>query len=589
MKTNHHTSGQAVITAVIFLVLLSVVIIAAYSAPLARQIKSSRAAINSTQSYYAADSGTEDAIYRLKNRLDYDPSYSIVVGNSQATVEISGAGNDRTVEVAGEANNSHRNLITQLTLNQVGVELLYGVQVGDGGLTMGNNSEIQGNVYSNASIIGGTGAKITGSAIVATGLNSNPNYSWTSNDGDFFFSSLPINIDAAQSFSTSGGFNLKVHRISVLLSKVGNPPGDIILKLANNSSGKPATTNLASAEIPKELITDSPTWIDVSFETEPSLGSFTKYWIVLDSTQNSPTDYWIWRKDSTDSFELNTGKYTANCCSSTPTWYDSYSDFAFSVWASGPSQSNQTIKEVEVGDDDSGEAWADAFIDTTVHGTDCPNEYCHLASQPDADLPISDEIISSWKDDASVGGTCAEPICDEDGNYTLAINHTASLGPIIIPGDLTLGNSSTLKITGTIWVKGDMTFSNGSLTKLDDGYADNPDSSGVIVSDGVVTVNNGAIFSGLPDSNSSYVLVLSAKNDLTGNVITVGNTSEGVIYYAGTGRILFSNNAFAKEATAYGMTLEPNAIVQYEAGLGDVNFSSGPGGAFTVSSWDEVE
>ena len=84
-------------------------------------------------------------------------------------------------------------------------------------------------------------------------------------------------------------------------------------------------------------------------------------------------------------------------------------------------------------------------------------------------------------------------------------------------------------------------------------------------------------------------MLLSAKDAPTENVMTIDNNATGVIYYASNGRIKFSNNAAAKEATAYGITLDNNAVITYESGLSSVSFSSGPSGGYDIVSWEEVE
>jgi hypothetical protein len=51
----------------------------------------------------------------------------------------------------------------------------------------------------------------------------------------------------------------------------------------------------------------------------------------------------------------------------------------------------------------------------------------------------------------------------------------------------------------------------------------------------------------------------------------------------------FSNNAGARQATAHTIELAPNAEIIYETGLINLNFVSGPGGAFDITGWKEIE
>jgi hypothetical protein len=49
-----------------------------------------------------------------------------------------------------------------------------------------------------------------------------------------------------------------------------------------------------------------------------------------------------------------------------------------------------------------------------------------------------------------------------------------------------------------------------------------------------------------------------------------------------------SNNAGAKEVTAYGIDMDNNATVTYESGLADIEFSTGPSGGYSVDYWRQV-
>src|SRR3990167_4964701 len=110
LKPKSYSSGQAVIASVIFLVLLSVVIIAGFATPLTRELKNVRAALNSRQSYFAAESGVEDAAYRIKANLSYLPEYDLDLNGARATVSIVSAGNTRTINVIGN-NQNHLRLV----------------------------------------------------------------------------------------------------------------------------------------------------------------------------------------------------------------------------------------------------------------------------------------------------------------------------------------------------------------------------------------------------------------------------------------------------------------------------------------------
>ena len=85
-------------------------------------------------------------------------------------------------------------------------------------------------------------------------------------------------------------------------------------------------------------------------------------------------------------------------------------------------------------------------------------------------------------------------------------------------------------------------------------------------------------------TEGSYVLVLTTNPslDTASPAMTLSNNSDNSIFYASDGMISVSNNAVLKEVTAFKLYLQNNASVQYESGLADVNFSSGPGGSWVL-------
>ena len=67
------------------------------------------------------------------------------------------------------------------------------------------------------------------------------------------------------------------------------------------------------------------------------------------------------------------------------------------------------------------------------------------------------------------------------------------------------------------------------------------------------------------------------------------NTQLRGILYAPNGLLFIENAATLKEATAYQMQIENNSTIIYESGLVNLNFSSGPGGGWSIGGWTEVE
>ena len=214
----------------------------------------------------------------------------------------------------------------------------------------------------------------------------------------------------------------------------------------------------------------------------------------------------------------------------------------------------------------------------TVGGTIStqPNQ---IESKP---LPISQSQIDEWKAGAVDGGVTMTDI---------SINETETLGPIQIgtpssPKNLTVAGGVTLTIKGTVYVTGDITFNNNATVNLDSSYGS---LGGVILADGVITIENNVVLNGSGQAGS-YILILSTKNDTANPVVNIRNNTAGfAIYYANSGLIYLKNNMLAREVTGYKIQIENNAIIQYESGLEEATFSSGPGGSWEVISWKEVE
>ncbi len=573
-------SGQAALMAVIFM--LAIMLTAIFGV-VALSLKEARVAGENTKSrnsFFTEESGIDDALYRLMRGKNISNSYSISLNGNTADIEITVVSpSERRIDSTGNASGSVRKSTVSLITGSDNVNFYYGLQIGDGGLDMSNNAQINGNVYSNGSITASGGSIITGDATVAGGIFSTPSVEWASQNSDFFFATASANRDVAQSFTANASD--KLNKVSVFLGKVGSPSGNITLKIANDNGGKPNTGNIASAAIPNSSVGATPSWVSVSFSSPPNLTSGAKYWIVLDYGSNSTVNYWNWRMDSTDGYADNTGKYTSNCCAGNPTWSNAGGDFDFRVWIGGV---NTKIDGATIGNSTSGTGRANLFINTTVHGSACPNQYCVVENPAREELPISDGVIQDWKDAAAAGGICAPPICDSLGNLNLDNGATLTLGPIKIIGTMDMNNNAILTVTGTIWIVGDVDISNGSIVKLASSYGTK---SGVLITDGIADIHNGAIFQGSGQAES-YVMLLSTKNAPTTDVIEVDNGSTGIIYYAANGRIRFHNNAFAKEATAYGIDMDNNSVITYESGLANVNFASGPSGGWDIKAWQEI-
>lgn len=125
--------------------------------------------VKSTQSYYAAESGIEDALLRLKKTPSISSlTYIMNVNNALVSVNIPST-IAASKSITSQANNGNiiRSIQAVCTIsNSQSTNFYYGVEVGEGGLVMSNGSEVIGNVFSGGNISGGSGI-IDNDAIVS--------------------------------------------------------------------------------------------------------------------------------------------------------------------------------------------------------------------------------------------------------------------------------------------------------------------------------------------------------------------------------------------------------------------------------------
>ena len=207
-----------------------------------------------------------------------------------------------------------------------------------------------------------------------------------------------------------------------------------------------------------------------------------------------------------------------------------------------------------------------------------------LEEIPAQDMPITDEQINTWKQEATNGGIIA-------GDYSLSGSVEQNLGPKKITGDLILDNGTTLNLTGTILVSGNLTISNNAKIKLDSGVYGSR--SGLIIITGKTKINPNVHLEGSGE-DKSFLMLLSINtevSDIANPAIRVDNniSSNAAIFYAGKGLIVLNNGALANQVTGYKVHLENNAWVVYLDELKDIFFSSEPTASWELESWKEIE
>ncbi len=175
LKTN---SGQAMLISVIFFLFISLSIIAGLVSPSVREFKIANDAIHSRQSFFLAESGVEDAYYRIVRNGTLPASGTQIIislnGATASTTIIDTSASIKTITSLGDLSLRQRKSELKITSGD-GVTFRYGTQAGQGGIIFQENSFLSGNLYSNGNIVGANNAYITGNVFVAgnTGSISN--------------------------------------------------------------------------------------------------------------------------------------------------------------------------------------------------------------------------------------------------------------------------------------------------------------------------------------------------------------------------------------------------------------------------------
>lgn len=564
--------GQAMISAVIFFIFITMAIISGLLIPSIQGFRIAGESINSKKTYFLAESGVEDAYYRIVANMPIDSSETITIDSNSATTNIISVANSREIISTGDFLNYERTVKLILSAG-VGVSFSYGVQSGTGGFTMGNNSEVYGSVYSNGSITG-SGA-ITGTAISANSATLNADQSNGSGTPtyDITFGDTNGTQDFAQSFKVST--TEVVNKVELYIKKVSTP-SNLTVRIVSNSGSSPSSTTLASGSLSASLVSTNYGWVSVPFSSNPELIAGTTYWIVIDGGTNSSRYYRIGANNNgyTDG-SSKIGRYTISWNSNSPASADGY----FKLYLGG---ATGLINGITIGSGGEGSAYAHTINSSTVAGT----KYCQSTNNsPSCDtslpdptqiaMPISEQNIFDWKTEAENGGIY-------NGDYTVD-DTTDSFGPKKIVGNMIIQNGADFTLTGTLWVTGNVTISNNAIVRLSSSYGS---SEGMILADGIITINNNSEFYG-SGTEDSYITVLSTST--SASAITLSNNGGAVVLYAANGTVNLENNSTAKSLNGKHINLSNNAIVVYDSGLANSNFISGPSGGWSVESWKETE
>jgi hypothetical protein len=175
MKNNFHNaqSGQAMLTAVIFFLFISMTVVLGMASPIIKHVRISNAMITSKASYFLAEGGIEDVLYRLKSGKQVAASETLSGGSGTATLLTTDTATGKQIISTATTNSLVRKMQMSVVLGD-GIAFHFGIQAGNGGFSLSNSSSVTGNVYSGGTV-SGSGNYIYGDAISsgASGLINN--------------------------------------------------------------------------------------------------------------------------------------------------------------------------------------------------------------------------------------------------------------------------------------------------------------------------------------------------------------------------------------------------------------------------------
>lgn len=539
--------------------------------------------LEADQALNLAEAGVDKALASLNaTGGSYSGDGETVFGSGTFTVSVTTVNNNmKLIESTGflpsKAKSKARRTIKVNVAKGAGVAFNYGLQVGEGGITMSQNSQVNGSVYSNGNISMQNNSKITGDAYAAGGSGlSLDQQTDCSSCGDFIFGTLVSGqniLDVGQSFTTSTTNNL--YKVSLKLKKYGAPP-DVTVRILGDKSGSPDKNNvLASGTLSANLVSSSYSFVDVTFNQTPVLTSGATYWLMIDTSQNN-TNYWAWSDDNLQSYSNGFPSWSPDWQASHQVWTNVNYDFGFKLYLQGIGSISGSGGNI-IGGNAYSHSLSNLAISKsayyqTIQNTTAANYFPNSADPSPQVLPISSANIQEWQTDAAANGLINGDVtgCPSlllSGKYT---------------GSFTPSNGCTITVDSPIWFTGNATLGNNVTLNLNPVYGA---ASGVFMVDGQVSLGNGNKVQG-SGTSGSYLFMISnfdSKDDPDSrDAITFLNQANSGIVYTNLGSVNVANNNNLTTATGWKLVLGNGAIVSYDQGLAGSFFTSGPSGSYSI-------
>ncbi len=571
--TNRKEGGYTLVIALIFFLAATTAVIAGVSDAVFRETRTVKNESLSKQSYYTSESAVEDAAYRLKTGKTVGSTVTLTLASSTAVAQITTDGTGVT-EIEAEADASGTKRTTAITLTQSGgISFPYALQAGVGGIDMSGSSQIEGDIYTTGSIRGCSSCSVTGMAVAAgksTETLDVDNSSPSTLTNTIVFGNSNSTQDIAQSFTVSE--SLSLIKAQVYIRKTGNP-ANATIRVVTNNSGSPSSSVLASGTLSSSLVSTSYDWEEITFTANPVLTAGTTYWIVIDANTSASNYYTIGANSTYANGQAKIGRHSNTWNNTTPSGLDAYVKIFIGSNEEGVSGESEWNR-LTVG---SAYAYKASFVNSTgalycqvgiLNNKACDMSRADPVIEPN---PVADSAVSAWKDQADDSV--------HSGDYTIGGSSSGTLGPKKITGNMNVGASATLRISGTIWVQGNLVI-DGSATMLPDAtenYA--------IVVDGTISLGGSARILG--SSNSHILLVSTSSAD---PAVTISGSADDTVVSAPNGGLLVEGSGKVNVAAADHITLTGSAQIEYDPDVSQFDLESGSsGGEFQLKSWKETQ
>lgn len=555
-----------------------------------------------------AEAGVDKALATINRGAEYTGEGlgvdGVAIGSSgdgEYSVKITAIdAANKTIEATGYVPNKAKvrakRTIKIIVSRGVGASFVYGIQVGEGGLELGNSNIITGSIYSNGSISGGNGNEITGDVWVAAGpqatADQQTDCSGSNCQDEIFGTSVAGSnrLDIAQSFQPT--ISTVLNRISLKVKKFGNP-SNITVRIMADKTGEPDKNGvLSTGTLDSNLVSVNYGWIDVAFDSLPNLSASTTYWMMID-TSLSTTDYWSWQNDWAKSYTCGNpdkclGKWSSDWKAGNPVWSQvtNNGDLSFRTYMGGaPTSVNGGIgKGITVKKDTDGNG-GNVHANTIKNITMQAGAYYKVIENstaasynPNSDdpppkvFPLSDANVADWENQAEQAGIFG-------GDITTCLTTLGETYRKIV-GSVTFNSNCNVTVKTPLWITGDLTINSNNILRLSSEYGA---ASGVIVVDGKITLGSSNKLEGA-GVGSSILMALSKYDSRTDGIpaIIITNIGNSGVFYASRGIVEPGNHNTFKELTAWGIRLVNNGTLNYETGLSSTIFSSGPSGTYSL-------